>query len=307
MKVSRIEPGYISDTPAVIALGNFDGVHLGHQKLLQCGREQAKLLQVKLSVLLFDPHPMKMLYPGRKLNILTGFQQRLQLFEELGVDEVFLLAFTPELAKTPPSKFVREILLKLGAVHVVVGFNYSFGYQGKGNPVDLQEYGRTDHFGVSVVQAQKINNMIVSSTAIRTYLLNGEVDLAKEMMGRSPRITGKVVAGDQRGRTLGYPTANIQVEEDLLIPKNGVYAVSADIGGRQYGGMMNIGLRPTFLQSKERSVEVHLLDYKGDLYGRQLTVNLEARLRQEKKFKGSEEIVDQLKKDEQQARAVLNK
>lgn len=305
MKISKIEPGYIADTPTVIALGNFDGVHLGHQKLLQCGLQKAKELQVKFAVLLFDPHPLKVLYPDRKINILTGYPERLRLFAQFGVDEVFLLAFTPQLANTTPREFVQEILLKLGAVHAVVGFNYSFGCEGKGNPDNLEKYGDEYHFGVSVVQAQKIQGKIISSSEIRKNLLSGEIDSAREMMGRSPMISGNVVRGYARGRVLGFPTANLEVHEDLLIPKNGVYAVSAVIEGKAYGGMMNIGVRPTFLSNEERTIEINFFDFEGDLYGQELSVSLESRLRSEKKFKGPEEIMIQLNKDKEEALAVL--
>lgn len=305
MKIGTIQSDEFYE-PTVIALGNFDGVHLGHQTLIKAGLTKAQELNIKLSVLLFDPHPLKVLSPERSLNLLTGKKERLMLFDEQGVDQVLLFPFTPKFAGTSPREFVKDILLTIGVKHVVVGFNYSFGYQGRGKPSDLEELGKEYGFGVNIIQAQKIRDKIISSTEIRKYLLNGEIDLAKEMIGRSPKLSGRVIHGDKRGRTLGFPTANLQVDEDLLIPKNGVYAVITKIDGKIYGGMMNIGLRPTFKNSEEKTIEVYLLNYQGDLYDRELIISIEARLRPERKFNGKEDIIAQLHKDKEQTISVLS-
>ncbi|MGI6449808.1 MAG: bifunctional riboflavin kinase/FAD synthetase [Desulfitobacteriia bacterium] len=304
MELCTLTPG-LTFKPTVIALGNFDGVHLGHQKLLRCGLEQARSLKVGLSVLLFDPHPLKVLHPERKLQLLTGSKERQKIFEKLGVNIVYLLPFTPRLANTYPRDFVQEILLKLKVLHVVVGFNYSFGYKGQGSPADLIALGKEFGFGVSVIQAQKLGDKVISSTEIRKYLMNGEIASAQKMLGRSPSISGLVVHGDGRGRKLGFPTANLQVEDDLLIPKNGVYAVSAEIDGQKYGGMMNIGTRPTFLTDAEKTIEVNFFAWQGNLYNRVLKINLLARLRSEKKFTCPAEIISQLQKDREQVISIL--
>jgi len=306
LELYNIEPGDIHG-PAVIALGNFDGVHLGHQKLLKTGLEKAKSLQIDFAVFLFYPHPLKVLYPERKLNLLTSQKERLMIFEELGIQKVYLCPFTPEIAQTSPREFVENILLKIGAVHVVVGFNYSFGAQGKGNPKLLEKLSREYGFGLSIIQAQKIRNKVISSSAIRKYLVEGEIALVQEMMGRSPRIFGRVIHGDQRGRTLGYPTANLQIDEDQILPKNGVYAVESIIQGQQYGGMMNIGFRPTFKRDSEKTIEVHFFDYQGNLYDMDMVINIRAKLRSEKKFNGPEEFMLQLAKDKTDALTVLGK
>lgn len=304
LEICKIENGQ-SYEPTVIALGNFDGVHLGHQKLFKHGLEQAKSLNVGFSVLLFNPHPLKVLIPNRSLNLLTSLDDRLLLFEKMGVDIVYLFPFSMDFAHTSPREFV-ELLLKINVVHIVVGFNYSFGSQGKGSPVDLSLFGKEYDFGVSVIQAQKISGRVISSTEIRKFLLNGDIDTAKEMMGRSPRISGKVIHGDARGRNIGYPTANIQINEDLLIPKDGVYAVTSEIDGKIFGGMMNIGVRPTFKNDLQRTVEVFFFDLNQDLYGKELLINIEARLRPERKFGNLEEIILQLKKDKEEAICVLS-
>jgi riboflavin kinase/FMN adenylyltransferase len=191
----------------VIALGNFDGVHLGHQELLRCGLEQAKNLKVGLSVLFFDPHPLKILHPERKLHLLTGNKERQRIFEGTWSKHRYLLPFTPQLANTYPRDFVREILLKLKVLHVVVGFNYSFGYQGQGSSADLIALGKEFGFGVSVIQAQKLGDKVISSTEIRKYLMNGEIASAQKMLGRSPSFTGYGNSWRWARTKLGFPTA----------------------------------------------------------------------------------------------------
>lgn len=305
MRITKLESGRFNE-PAVVALGNFDGVHLGHQKLLQAGFNKARELNVDFSVLLFDPHPLKILCPGKELELITGKKERLLLFEQLGVDNVFLVQFTPELADTSPQDFVEKILLSLGVAYTVIGFNYTFGRHGKGKAGDLLELGRKYGFGVEVIQAQKLNNKIISSTEIRKYLLNGEIEQARQMMGRSPTLNGTVVHGDARGREIGFPTANLQPENDLLLPKNGVYAVTADINGKTYGGMMNIGMRPTFKNNPEKTIEIHFFDFREDLYHSELWINIQSRIRSERKFKGADEIIRQLHRDREEAITVLS-
>ncbi|UWG98536.1 bifunctional riboflavin kinase/FAD synthetase [Dehalobacter sp. DCM] len=304
MKIFTTLPEHAAE-PTVLALGNFDGVHLGHQQLLRQGLAKARELNTHFSVLLFDPHPMKVLFPERKLELLTGKDERLLLFEKMGVDQVFLLPFTMEFANTTPEEFVEKILMKIGAVHLVVGFNYSFGSHGKGTPADLQKFGQDYHFGVSIVQAQKFENKVISSSEIRRYLLHGDIAMAKEMMGRAPTLTGIVGHGDGRGRNIGFPTANLETDADQLIPKNGVYAVTSVIDGKRYGGMMNIGVRPTFKSDADKTIEIYFFDFTGDLYNKKLTIYIEARLRSEKKFSGVEAIVDQLNKDKEHAKKTL--
>lgn len=208
-----------------------------------------------------------------------------------------MLKFTAEVANTSPKEFTCGIIKDLGAVHIVVGFNYSFGARGVGTPSDLESYGQECGFGVSVIQAEKIEDRVISSSEIRRFLLNGEIISAKKLLGRWPGISGKVVHGEKRGRILGFPTANILPDEDLLIPKNGVYAVSSAIDGQKIWGMMNIGYRPTFHSRPEKSIEIHFLNFEGNLYDQDLMISIHDRLRTEKKFSGVEEMIAQLNKD----------
>lgn len=295
------EPG----EQCVLALGNFDGVHLGHRRLLESGLEKATQLGTKLCVLLFEPHPMKMLFPERAIGLLTTQAEQMKAFAEIGVDTVYLLPFNRAMAGTSPERFVKEILARMGVVHIVVGFNYSFGALGKGTPDLLQCYGQEYGFGVSVLQAQTLEGRVISSTAIRKALLQGDVSQAKRLLGRTPSLCGKVVEGEKRGRELGYPTANLSVAEDLLIPKRGVYAVWVDIDGQKILGMMNIGMKPTFHSEYHLTIEVHFFDFTGDLYGKELVVYLEDRLREERKFSGIKELKEQLERDEILAKKAL--
>lgn len=291
--------------PCVLALGNFDGVHLGHRRLLEHGLGQAVRLGGRLSVLIFEPHPLKVLFPERELKLLSTTGESLLYLETIGVQTVYHLPFTREMANTSPEQFVEKILLPLGVVHVVVGFNYSFGAQGRGNPELLQALGKKHGFGVSVFQAQTIGGRVISSNSIRKALLHGDIILASSLLGRLPCLRGTVVHGEERGRQLGYPTANILPAEDYLIPKRGVYAVWAYLDGKRVSGMMNIGRKPTFHDLYTTMVEVHFFDFIGDLYGREIMVHIVERLRAERKFNGVNELLMQLKKDRVKAESLF--
>jgi len=289
----------------VLALGNFDGVHLGHRRLLEQGLGNAVRLGVGLSVLIFEPHPLKALFPEREIKLLSTNQERLRCLEKMGVHTVYLFPFTREMANTSPEQFVEKVLLPLGVIHVVVGFNYSFGAQGKGDAALIKTLGLKYGFEVSVLQAQTIGSQVISSSSIRQALLNGDVQLANSLLGHPFLISGIVVHGEERGRLLGYPTANILVSDDYLIPKHGVYAVWAYLEGKRVFGMMSIGRKPTFHDKYATVIEVNFFDFQGDLYDSEINVHIEARLRDERKFNGVNELIKQLKEDQVEAEHVL--
>ena len=295
----------INKEPCVLALGNFDGVHLGHRRLLEHGLGQAERLGVGLSVLIFEPHPLKVLFPAREIKLLSTTGERLLYLETIGVQTVYLLPFTREMANTSPEQFVEKVLLPLGMIHVVVGFNYSFGAEGRGNSELIKALGKKYGFGVSVLQAQTIGGQVISSSSIRRALLHGDIILASSLLGHPPCLRGTVEHGEERGRELGYPTANILPSEDYLIPKRGVYAVWACLHGKCVSGMMNIGRKPTFHDLYTTMVEIHFFDFIGDLYGSEIMVNIVERLRDERKFKGVNELMIQLKKDRVKAEQIL--
>jgi len=303
MQVRTSLPDYKES--CVLALGNFDGVHLGHRRLLEQGLGQAVRLGVGLNVLIFEPHPFKALFPEREIKFLSTTQERLRRLEKLGVHTVYLLPFTREMANTSPEQFVEKVLLPMGVIHVVVGFNYSFGAQGKGDAELLKTLGQKNGFGVSVLQAQTIGSQVISSSSIREALLNGDVRLASSLLGHPFSLSGTVVHGEERGRQLGYPTANILPADDFLIPKRGVYAVWAYLEGKRVAGMLSIGNKPTFHDMYATVVEVNFFDFHGDLYGSEIAVHIEARLRDERKFNGVSELLIQLKKDKVEAEQVL--
>jgi len=291
--------------PCVLALGNFDGVHLGHRRLLEHGLGQAVRLGVGLAIIIFEPHPFKVLFPEREIKLLSTTGERLHYLETIGVQTVYLLPFTREMANTSPEQFVEKMLLPLGVIHVVVGFNYSFGAQGRGDPELLQALGKKHGFGVSVFQAQTIDGQVISSSSIRKALLRGDIRLVSCLLGRPPCLRGSVVHGEERGRQLGYPTANILPPDDYLIPMRGVYAVWAYLDGKRVSGMMNIGMKPTFHDDYTTMVEIHFFDFSGDLYGSEILVHIVERLRDERKFNGVNELLMQLKKDRAEAESAL--
>lgn len=289
----------------VLALGNFDGVHLGHRRLLESGLAAARRLKAEFAVLVFYPHPLHVLFPERGLKLLTTQEERLRFFSDIGVDRVYVLPFSKRLADMTPACFAEEILVHLGAEQVIVGFNYSFGAKGQGSPADLERLGQQLGFGVSVLQAQSIQGHVISSSGIRKALLHGDVATAREMLGRNPCLCGTVVQGEQRGRKLGYPTANLCLNEELLVPKRGVYAVEAQWLGQRVQGMMNIGMKPTFHAEYMTTIEVHFFDFADDLYGRELSLEIIERVRDERKFAGIEELKQQLARDQEQIRKVF--
>lgn len=289
----------------VLALGNFDGVHLGHRRLLEQGLAQAVRLGVGLSVLIFEPHPLKALFPERGIKLLSTTQERLSCLEKMGIHTVYLLPFTQEMANTSPEQFVEKVLLPLGVIHVVVGFNYSFGAQGKGDATLFKTLGLKHGFEVSVLQAQTIGSQVISSSSIRKALLDGDIRLANSLLGHPFHLRGTVVHGEERGRLLGYPTANVLPLDDFLIPKRGVYAVWAYLEGHRVSGMMSIGRKPTFHDMYTTVIEVNFFDFEGDLYDREIVVHIEAHLRNERKFNGVNELLIQLNKDRLKAESVL--
>jgi riboflavin kinase/FMN adenylyltransferase len=273
--------------PRAVALGTFDGVHLGHRRVLAAALAAGPALAP--TVVTFWPHPRTVL--GNEVRLLTTLERRLELLAEAGVGETCVVEFTPELAATEPEAFVEEILRPLGTELVVAGENFRFGRARRG---DLDTF---DQLGLAVERVELVPG--VSSTAIREQLGEGEVDGAALLLGRPAEVEGTVVSGDARGGTLGYPTANLRVEPDLLVPAYGIYAGWA-AGHR---AAVSIGTNPHYGGS-ERRVEAFLLEFEGDLYGQRLTVELWRRLREERAFESEEELVGQITRDVEETRSA---
>ena len=269
----------------VAAIGSFDGVHRGHRQVLETARGAG----TPVTVVTFWPHPRLVL--GNRVDLLSTLERRIELLEEAGVDEVLIVEFTPELAARQPAEFADSILRQIGAKVIVVGESFRFGRGAAGDPTLLRELG----FDVRTVATLEG----VSSTNVRNLLRDGDVESAARLLGRPPELEGTVVLGDQRGGTLGYPTANLSVPADLLVPAYGIYAGAA-LGHR---AAISIGVNPHY-GGDERRIEPHLLDFEGDLYGRRLVVELWRRLRDERAFSSEAELVAQITRDVEETRSA---
>ncbi|MFT4605976.1 MAG: riboflavin kinase/FMN adenylyltransferase [Rhodothermales bacterium] len=292
---------------AVVTLGSFDGVHLGHQAILRFLVERARARKGPPVLVTFDPHPREVV-SGKAVGLLTTPQERAVLVAEFGVEETVILPFDRDMANMAAEAFVEQILVgQVGASSIVIGHDHGFGAGRRGNRVLLEQLGPSMGFEVDVIPAQAVDTTVVSSTVIRHALTEtGDVARAESLLGRPYRWRGLVVDGDKRGRTIGYPTANLDpVAPRKIIPRAGVYAVTVRRGEDDLaGGMMNVGTRPTFGGVRQRQ-EVHLFDFQGDLYGEVLTVEFRERLRDERRFDGLEALVEQLKADELRCRLLL--
>ena len=290
----------------VITLGNFDGVHLGHQALFSLVKEKAEKAGGTSMVLTFEPHPLRVLSKDRKISLLTPFDHKLELIEKSGIDLIICLDFTPELARIEPDAFVRDILVdRLGVKEIVIGYDFRFGHKGLGNRALLIKLGREHNFLVETVRAMSdADDLVISSTRTRELILSGQVDQMPAILGRYYGIRGKVIRGHDRGRKLlGYPTANLELVDEV-VPKVGVYAVKVALDKLTYDGVANIGFNPTFGDGG-LSVEVHFFDFDQEIYGQTLRIDFVAGIRGEKKFSGPEELKKQIKKDCEVAREIL--
>lgn len=286
-----------------LALGFFDGVHLGHQRVIGAAIENAKKLNLKSAVMTFDPHPSIVLGGlNEKVFYITPLQQKLETLEQLGVDTVFVVNFTSDFAMLSPEDFVQYFIRDLHVKHVTAGFDYSFGAFGKGN-MDFMQQLAGDDFGVTVVSKLEADSDKVSSTRIRKALQNGEMEEVRKLLGRAFEVPGIVVHGDKRGRTLGFPTANVQHMEGCFIPGTGVYAVKILVQNEWHNGVCNVGYKPTFKDpnNKQLSIEVHIFNFDKNIYGEEVVVGWYHRIRSERKFNGIDELVAQIEKDKQDA------
>lgn len=291
----------------VVTIGNFDGVHIGHQKIFKKVVEKAKEINGTPMAITFNPHPIRILAPERGLKIITTFEDKVRLISGNGIKVLICISFSKEFAKTDPDDFIKSILIdKIGAKWVIVGHNYAFGKGKKGTTALLRNRGRRYGFGVSVVRYAKVYDDIVSSSRIRSLLLRGRVCEASKMLGRAYHIEGTVIRGAGRGKSLLHtPTANITTPNEL-VPKEGVYAVRVSIAYEIYDGVANIGKNPTF-GDVPMSYEVHIFDFNKNLLGERIKIHFIDRIRDEKKFSGISELEEHIKKDIEKAKQILSK
>ncbi|MEL0455614.1 bifunctional riboflavin kinase/FAD synthetase [Flavobacteriaceae bacterium SZ-1-7] len=286
----------------VVTIGTFDGVHIGHQKIIKRLIKTAKMLGLKSVILTFFPHPRMVLQKDSNLKLINTIDERHDILSATGLDYLLIKKFTHEFSRLSAEDFVKQILVdKLNAKKVIIGYDHRFGRNRNADINDLKAYGETYGFDVEEISAQDINDVSVSSTKIRTALKEGNIKMANAYLGYNFMLTGKVEKGKGLGRQLNYPTANILIEEDYkLIPKQGSYIVSSKINDVLVYGMMNIGTNPTVNGSKQ-TIEVHFFDFDGNIYGKKIQIDLLHRIRDEEKFESVEALKAQLALDKKTA------
>jgi riboflavin kinase / FMN adenylyltransferase len=281
---------------SAISVGNFDGLHLGHQKILKLLVKRARESGQRSLAITFDPHPLRVLRPELAPSLIQTVQQRLAGMEQIGLDAALVLRFDRALSQVSPEEFMQRILVDgLAAGTILVGENFCFGYRGAGNVKLLAEFGKTHGFAVEIVAPVEIDGHVVSSTAVRNAILNGNVGDANALLGRPFALSGEIRPGAGRGRTILVPTLNLVPEQELL-PKLGVYATESVLSGRTYFSVTNVGTRPTF-DGHGVTVESHLFDFAEEIREGRIEVRFHARVRDEMKFSGAEELLAQIAKD----------
>ena len=297
---------FTTQQPTVLTIGTFDGVHLGHQKIVERVVTTARQEGLLATVFTFFPHPRMVVQHDKGLKLIHTLEEKKQLLEQLGVDLLVVQPFNEAFAQLTAEEFVSTILVEhLNVKKVIIGYDHRFGRNRTANIDDMRLFGKKYGFAVEEISVQEVDEVSVSSTKIREALNKGDVTTAEHYLGTPYSLTGRVVHGLKLGRTLGYPTANIQVTEDYkLIPKDGVYAVYSYIDGRKVYGMMSIGKNPT-IEGKGASIEVYFFDFNGDLYDQKLTIEFVQYLREEQKFATIDLLKKQLQDDETAARKAI--
>ncbi len=305
----EIEQELASITPqgeTVLTIGVFDGVHSGHRYLLEKLQQRAAEKKLLSGVVTFSPHPQSVLHPHNQLPWLSNLEDRVRAFRELGINIVAVLTFTPKVAQLSAQEFISLVQKHLRMRGIMVGPDFALGRGREGNINLLRALGREMKFSVEVISPYTINGKVVSSTLIRQALVQGDMRRVERLMGHYFYLRGKVITSDKRGRVLGFPTANLDIQPQQALPGNGIYATIAQVDGKQFPSATNIGIRPTFGEGA-KTVETHLLNYKGDLYGKEIRVEFVQKLRDERHFPSSEELKVQIEKDVREVEAILAK
>ena len=287
---------------SVVTIGTFDGVHLGHQKIIKKLVTIAKANDFKSTILTFFPHPRMVLQQDNNIKLLNTLDEKIEIFEKLGLDQLIIHPFTKEFSRLSALEYVKTILVeKLNAKKIIIGYDHRFGRNRIANIENLKEYGNEFNFEVEEISAKEIDEVSVSSTKIRKALEDGKIEKANLYLGYSYLLTGIITKGKGLGRQIEFPTANIHIEETYkLIPKNGVYTVKSNIDNTVVYGMMNIGMNPT-VNGTKKTIEVHFFDFNEDLYGEKIRLSILARQRDEKRFESVEALKKQLFKDKENA------
>jgi riboflavin kinase/FMN adenylyltransferase len=289
------------DSNSVITVGTFDGVHEGHKTIIKRVVDSARETGARSILVTFDPHPREIINPGKKgIKLLTTLEERAEILDDLGITMMVVIPFDRDFSLISSEDFIRNIIYKkIGVNKFVIGYDHQFGRNREGTKATVIKLSRELGFKVDIIEAHDIGEITVSSTNVRNALENeGDVDLAHRFLGRPYHIKGTVVHGDKRGQKIGFPTANVKPENrKKILPKNGVYAVDIKVGERVYKGMMNIGIRPTFDGSDERTIEVNIFDFDSNIYGETVDIWFIKRIRDELRFKSVDELIEQIKND----------
>ncbi len=307
MQIIRDLDEFQPESPVVLTQGTFDGVHLGHQKILTQLVTRAQQINGRSVLLTFYPHPRLVLYPeDNELKLITSIEEKAKLLKSFGLDYLIILPFTKDLSRITPFGFIRDILVKkLHISTIIIGYDHRFGKNREGSILEIEKYANEFNYEVEQIPEQDINDCIVSSSQVRKALLDGDLELANDFMGRPFSISGMVVSGQQKGTELGFPTANLgELDPYKLVPKIGVYAVKVIIANETLFGMLNIGTRPTF-KMNELAIETHIFDFSDNIYGQEIEILFFKRWRDERKFENQEQLVEQLKTDQTEIKAFF--
>lgn len=285
----------------VVTIGTFDGIHLGHEKIIEEVIKKTSIYGGRNIVVTFDPHPRNVVSKGNNIKLLNTLDEKIEILKDLGIENLLVVKFTNEFSQLTSEEFFKKYIINgIGIKEVVIGYDHHFGKGRDGDKSTLEELGREFDFSVTSVDAVSINGITVSSTKIRNALDKGDVKLANTLLGRYYSFSGTVIKGDQRGRQLGFPTANIKPDdENKLLPLLGIYAVEFIVDDKKYTGLMSIGKRPTFYDEGKITTEVYIFDFEKEIYGKHVTVNMVERIRGEEKYSSAEELVEQMNKDKE--------
>lgn len=306
LKIFNSIESFNATKPTIVTIGTFDGVHLGHQKIVAQITKNAHALNCESLVLTFFPHPRMVLQESTEMKQLNTLNEKIALLDNLGIDNLVVHPFDKEFSRLTAEKFVKKVLVDVFKIKkIIIGHDHRFGRNRTATIDDLINFGETYGFEVEQISAEEINEVSISSTKIRNALLEGNIELATNYLGYDYSLTGIIFKGKQLGRTIGYPTANITIEEDYkLIPNNGVYIAKSVLNGKTVFGMMNIGTRPT-VDGTKQTIEINFFDFKQDLYEQKITISLLHRMRSEQKFESIDALKNQLSKDKKTALAFI--
>ncbi len=299
---------YSSEKESVLTIGTFDGIHIGHNKILKTLVEESKKNKLSSLIITFFPHPRMILQKSNEIKMIDTIDEKIHLLEKAGIDNLIIHPFDHNFSKIRAKDFVEDILVnKLKIKQIIIGYDHRFGKDREASVEDLKKFGLDYMFNVNEIPAQEIDSIAISSTKIREAILTGEIKKCNEFLGRNFMLTGKVVYGEGLGKKMNFPTANIKIKENYkIIPKNGVYLVKTALNSNIYFGMMNIGVRPT-VGGKNKSLEIHFFNFKDNIYNKTISIEIISKIRDEEKFSSIDELKIQLKKDEEFCLRIINK